>query len=76
MGNLFVPDTNEENYYYTCYKCNDSFKNHCGGYSKRTSCRYHNIDSQTNTCNDCREIYKPRLSANCYHIKKKSVWWF
>ena len=75
MGNIFVPNDSEV-HYYTCYKCNDSFKNHCGGYSQRTSCRYHNIDSQTNTCNDCREIYKPRLSANCYHIKKKSVWWF
>ena len=73
MGNLFVPDTKKEDYYYTCYKCNDSFQNHCGGYSKRTSCRYHNIDTETNICLDCR---RETGLVNCYHIKKKQPWWW
>ena len=73
MGNLFIMDSNEI-HYYTCYKCNDSFKNHCGGYSERTSGRYHNIDTKTKTCTDCGENIN--VPHNCYHVKKKSLWWF
>jgi hypothetical protein len=68
MGNIFFTNNTRE-IYHKCYKCNDTFKNHCAGHSERTSCRIHNIDETTNICKDCHEIYN--TTKNCYHINSK-----
>ena len=58
--------------YYTCYKCNDTFKVDTGGYSNRRSCRYHNFDNN-NFCKDCHEFKHKITSFTCYHVKKFSI---
>ena len=71
MGSLCIKSSNRnEIRYFKCKKCHDTFRNSCGGYSQRTSCRYHELDND-GYCLVCHE-YNPR--GNCYHIKKYS--WF
>lgn len=55
--------------YKNCYKCNDTFKIHTGGFSERKSCRHHNFDNN-GVCIDCHNNKDNLTSYTCYHVKK------
>lgn len=61
--------------YKKCYKCNDTFKIHTGGFSERRSCRYHNFDNN-GVCKDCHNHKDNLTSFTCYHVKKFSYFNF
>ena len=77
MGNLCISYDDEDYYKFKkkkrvfkyCYKCNDKFCVDKGGFSKRRSCRYHNIVN--NHCTDCNLSKITMESCNittCYHV--------
>ena len=69
MGTLCSKINNYNDYtrYYsnTCYKCGDIYKLSHGGFSLRTSCRYHLHNDKK--CIHC-DINLEKLGCrNCYH---------
>ena len=77
MGNMCISYDNEYYYklkkenkiYKKCYKCKDKFSIDKGGFSKRRSCRSHNIVK--NYCTDCNLSKITIESCNiitCYHV--------
>ena len=72
MGNLCIIEDNRINEikYFRCKKCDDTFRNKCGGYSERTSCRFHDLDKE----GECKNCHIKNPIGNCYHVKKIS--WF
>ncbi len=73
---LYHEFKNKKKIYKRCYKCKDKFCVDKGGFSKRRSCRCHNIVK--NHCTDCNLSKISIESCNittCYHViaeKKES----
>lgn len=73
---LYYELKNKKKKYKRCYKCKDKFCIDKGGFSKRRSCRCHNIVK--NYCTDCNLSKISIESCNittCYHViaaKKES----
>ena len=70
MGNILQQDDRPIIPPSSCSKCKDRFIPTYGGYSHRTSCRFHRYEN--GICIDCDQIpgetYKHH---NCYHINNK-----